>query len=319
MSRCWRPRRRWAGTAFLEICSRDSETKGRLSVCQTNKRTALFDILKVALPPAEAAAALEALLSQGPDIVLFDALYEQQLRSLGKLIDHYASVARPLFSVGSSGVEMALGAHWAAQGRLQPMERWTDPGPAEPLLVASGSCSPVTERQIALALANGFAEVGLATAALAAEEDVTPVELRAAEQTVKHLNAGRSVIVHTSRGNEDPRIAPTTAALVRRGLDATAAKTASSRLFGGALGRIIREVIGQAPVRRICIAGGDTSGYVAQALGVEALEMIAPMVMGAPLCRAHAPSSPADGLELNFKGGQVGGPDYFGFVARGRA
>jgi hypothetical protein len=38
---------------------------------------------------------------------------------------------------------------------------------------------------------------------------------------------------------------------------------------------------------------------------------------GVPLCRAHAPGSPADGLEVNFKGGQVGAEDYFGAVARG--
>ena len=44
---------------------------------------------------------------------------------------------------------------------------------------------------------------------------------------------------------------------------------------------------------------------------------------GAPLCLARAPGSPADGLELNFKGGQVGAPDYFalagGLAAHDRA
>jgi uncharacterized protein YgbK (DUF1537 family) len=65
------------------------------------------------------------------------------------------------------------------------------------------------------------------------------------------------------------------------------------------------------------IAGGDTSSYVARALGIEAVEMIAPLAPGAPLCRVRAPASPVDGLEVNFKGGQVGGEDYFGRAARG--
>ncbi|HEY7077972.1 MAG TPA: nucleotide-binding domain containing protein, partial [Solirubrobacteraceae bacterium] len=69
---------------------------------------------------------------------------------------------------------------------------------------------------------------------------------------------------------------------------------------------------------RLCVAGGDTSSHVARALGIEAVEMIAPLAPGAPLCRAHAPGSPADGLEVNFKGGQVGGADYFEVVARGK-
>ena len=33
------------------------------------------------------------------------------------------------------------------------------------------------------------------------------------------------------------------------------------------------------------------------ALGIEALEMLAPMLPGVPLCRVHAPGSAAHGLE----------------------
>jgi uncharacterized protein YgbK (DUF1537 family) len=57
---------------------------------------------------------------------------------------------------------------------------------------------------------------------------------------------------------------------------------------------------------------------VAHALGIEALEMIAPLAPGAPLCRAYAPGSPADGLEVVFKGGQVGNVDFFGAVMKGK-
>jgi uncharacterized protein YgbK (DUF1537 family) len=39
--------------------------------------------------------------------------------------------------------------------------------------------------------------------------------------------------------------------------------------------------------------------------------MIAPFLPGAPLCKAHAPGSPVNGIEINLKGGQVGGDDYF--------
>jgi uncharacterized protein YgbK (DUF1537 family) len=39
--------------------------------------------------------------------------------------------------------------------------------------------------------------------------------------------------------------------------------------------------------------------------------MIAPTVPGAPLCRATAESAALDGIEIVFKGGQIGGPDYF--------
>ena len=43
-----------------------------------------------------------------------------------------------------------------------------------------------------------------------------------------------------------------------------------------------------------------------------------PLAPGAPLCRAYAPGSPVDGCEVNFKGGQVGAPDYFGSAVAGQ-
>jgi uncharacterized protein YgbK (DUF1537 family) len=82
-------------------------------------------------------------------------------------------------------------------------------------------------------------------------------------------------------------------------------------LLGEALGEVILLVVRSTQVRRVCVAGGDTSSYAARALGIESLEMICPRAPGAPLCRANAADPVVDGLELNFKGGQVGGPDYF--------
>jgi len=171
------------------------------------------------------------------------------------------------------------------------------------LLVASGSCSPVTEQQIAWAVGHGFAEVALEAAALGAARGRAAREAAAVAAAAGHLRAGRSVIVHTSRGGVNRRLA--------------ALRGRAAELVGTALGRVVRGAVEQARPRRVVIAGGDTSSHAARTLGLEALEMIAPLAPGAPLCRARAPGSPLDGLEVNFKGGQVGAEDYFGAVARG--
>ncbi len=283
---------------------------------QTAKRIGLFDILKVELPPEQARAALETILAQAPEIVLFDGLYPAQLARIGELIDAYATRDRPLFSVGSSGIEMALCSHWTARGELCPAAGGADPGLVEPMLVVSGSCSPVTEGQISWALSHGYADIPLDTVALAEESDAGGVVARAVATAILRLKAGRSVVAHSSRGAADPRIAATAAALARRGLDPASAKMATARLVGAALGGIVRSVAAQVALRRVLIAGGDTSSYAARALGIEAVEVVASLAPSLPLCRAHAPGSPADGLEINFKGGQVGAEDYFRFVAR---
>jgi 3-oxoisoapionate kinase len=111
-------------------------------------------------------------------------------------------------------------------------------------------------------------------------------------KVLESLRNNQSVIIHTGE---------------IKGID----QSSSALILGKALGTIGRKICEQVAVKRIVVAGGDTSSYAARALGIEALEMIAPLLPGAPLCKAHAPGSPVDGLEVNFKGGQVGAKDYF--------
>jgi uncharacterized protein YgbK (DUF1537 family) len=282
---------------------------------QTKKKIALFDILQLALPEKNSRVALKKMLLEKPDVVLFDALTAEHLTRIGGLIHEYASAKRPLFSVGSSGIEAAVAAHCMERG--QPCSRDTprpletrgqgcprSPASRTPLLALSGSCSPVTGGQIAWALKHGFAEVRLDLPALVAD---TPAEInRAAYAANSFLNQNRSVIVHTTKRGADKKLP--------RGL---AGKTA--HWIGAALGMVAYSALFNKLVRRICIAGGDTSGYAARALEIAALELIAPLTPGAPLCRAHAPGSPADGCEIIFKGGQVGAENYFEIVMEGKA
>jgi uncharacterized protein YgbK (DUF1537 family) len=243
---------------------------------QTKKKIGLLDISDLDQGPVGIAPLLEKQISDGAQIVLIDGLNSAHLLCAGALIDRLAGNG-PLFSVGSSGIEAALGAHW----NLQPASVWSKRhSETGPTLILSGSCSPVTAGQIDWALGHGFAGVALA-----------PTGAGNATAIAAALRNGRSVIAFTSRGETNG--------------------TVPAEKLGTMLGQLAREVVPQAGVKRLVIAGGDTSSYAARALGIDALDLLAPLSSGAPLCRAHAPGSPADGLEVNFKGGQVGAPDYF--------
>jgi uncharacterized protein YgbK (DUF1537 family) len=280
---------------------------------QTRRDIRLVDILKFDLPEKEARAELECILS-GAQVVLFDALTTDHLRRIGQLMDRFASRKRPLFSVGSSGIEMALAAAWAGSGLLQRRVRAAkSPGQgvrgltsaATQVLVGSGSCSPVTSGQIGWALNHGFVEVPLNPARCLSKRMTETEVQRVVEATSKFLQAGRSVIVHTTRSGAHRSVSQKLG-------------SRSASVLGGAVGEVLRQVMEQSEVCRLCIAGGDTSSYAARALGIQAMEMIAPLTPGAPLCRASAPGSPVDGAEIVFKGGQVGAEDYFEIVKRGR-
>lgn len=285
----------------------ESDLRLHLSL-QTIKKTGLLDILQIELPLQQIQQALQNTIDAGAEVVLFDGLNVDQLTKIGCLIDAYADRDRPLFSVGSSGIEMALGGYWQQQGRIQPTTAWNYISKADTLLVISGSCSPITSRQIETAVQHGFAEIGIDTTTIASGEDINESYIQSA---LTYLQQGQSVIIHTSMGNNDERVAQTQELFVAQGLSEQQISSYSSQLYGTALGQIANGILQQSSVKRLIIAGGDTSSFAARALGIEAVEMIAPLSPGAPLCKAYAPGHPADGLEVNFKGGQVGDENYF--------
>jgi uncharacterized protein YgbK (DUF1537 family) len=245
---------------------------------QTTKSIGLLDMTELERSFEESAAALQKLVTGGHEVVLFDGLNGAHLSRVGALIDGLAGAA-PLFSVGSSGVGSALTSFWGASAKpLAAASR-----AASPLLVLSGSCSPVTGGQIAWARANGFDGFALSLDCSDSSAALGPI--------VEALRAGRNVVAYTSLGHAKAHL--------------------PAEQLGTMLGVLARKAISGAGVKRIVVAGGDTSSYAGRALGIESLEMLAPLAPGAPLCRARAPGSPADGLEIVFKGGQVGAPDFF--------
>jgi uncharacterized protein YgbK (DUF1537 family) len=263
---------------------------------QTTKKTGLINIIQLSGSQESLNNEIDHLIEDGSEVILFDALYQEQLSILGALIDHRAG-SGTLFSVGSSGIEMALGQYWNKANLLQPVHEWPHPGKAEPLLVVCGSCSPVTAGQITYAKTKGFEDVLIDAADIAGNDQ--PSLLSVTEKAIRLLSNGKNVIVHTG------------GAAQKRDVHLPSEKT------GALLGTLAKMAAAQTGLRRIVIAGGDTSSYAARAMGIEAVEMIAALVPGAPLCKASAPESPIDGLEVNFKGGQVGAEDYFEVLLNG--
>jgi len=238
-------------------------------------------------------AALQAALRESADAVLFDVVAPAHLAAIGALIGAQVEAdARPVFAIGSSGLQQALLAGWpAAAARVRPQAS-APPVPAGPVLVVAGSRANVTAHQIAAAEAGGFAVLALDPAAMITGDTS---ETTVAE-AVRHLRQGRSVIAHTSLGPEDNRALPGAG---RADLDALAAAT----------GHFARDVLARVKLARIGIAGGDTSSGVARALGVRALSYAWRCSPGVTVCRVRGGA--LDGVEIMLKGGQMGPPDVF--------
>jgi uncharacterized protein YgbK (DUF1537 family) len=236
------------------------------------------------------------------------------LKVIGRLISSQRPRGGQLFCAGSSGVEYALAAFWGETGRIAPSAEASQPSAAtrDQIITVSGSCSPVTDRQIGIAVKHEFVEIACDSALLADPKGVKHAAAEALARARPALDSGRNVIFQTARGPADARRAAFERAAKRCPGRTRAEKlaTAGERL-GQGLALILQEALRTTKARRAIVCGGDTSTAVARALGVEALEFIAPVAPGGPLCRVHAPGRVAHGCESIFKGGQVGRDSFF--------
>ncbi len=64
-------------------------------------------------------------------------------------------------------------------------------------------------------------------------------------------------------------------------------------------------------VRRVGLAGGDTSSVAMRALGAWALQWAGSIASGVALTRVRSDDPALDGIEVMLKGGQMGSPDLF--------
>jgi len=232
------------------------------------------------------AAALEKARAGGAQAVLFDVSRTEDLAAIARLL-RGALAASPMLMVGASSV-----AQMAAE--LRPVQAGTARSAAAlrkagPVLALVGSLSPVTRAQAENAA--GFSRLQIDPARLLAETGHAE-ELR--RQAVALLAVGDTMLM--TRSPEGEPLAP--------------------RAVAEATGRLLREIMQEARAARLLVAGGDTSTLAIEALDVWGLSYRAPMVPGAPLCRAHSAAAYLDGLDIVLKGGQMGPPDFFAVAAR---
>ncbi len=272
---------------------------------QAGLSAGLIDILALRSKPEQLDRRFDEVVSAGPDVVLFDVLDDASLVPIGRLLWERRAASGP-FVAGSSGLEYALAAYWRSAGELPAAANRFDAGPVDRLIVVSGSCAPVTAQQIRTSFANGFDGLRLDVRALA-RGDAAAIE-EAVEAGLQPLGRGRSVVLYTALGPDDP-------ALVEPSLRTPEFNAA----LGRSLGTILLRLIERSGVRRVVVCGGDTSGHAGNVLGVYALTMAAPMAPGSPLCRAHSDNPQLDRLEVVFKGGQNGNEQLFSQVRQGRA
>ncbi|MDW3685609.1 four-carbon acid sugar kinase family protein [Cupriavidus sp. CV2] len=251
---------------------------------QSQAKVGLLRYDAVARGSDAARQAIAALRGDGVKLAIADAVSDADLHALGE-----ACADLPLLT-GGSGLALGLPANFRRAGVLPQRADADRVAPvAGPAVVLAGSASKATNAQVAqwlvakrpalridpLALAQGapVVEEALALASSQAEPvlfyaTTTPEEVKSVQAALGVARAGHLV---------EQALADIAGALKARG------------------------------TRRFVVAGGETSGAVVQALGVQALRIGTQIAPGVPA----TVTLEARPLALALKSGNFGGVDFF--------
>jgi uncharacterized protein YgbK (DUF1537 family) len=257
----------------------------RVLQAQSRGQVGLVRYDTLAQGAAAVRARFDALRAQGVRLAVADAIDNDDLRVLAQ-----ACAELPLVTAGS-GVALGLPAVYAERGWLQPdAQAAALPQVGGFSAVLSGSCSNATNAQVQQWLQSG--RPGFKVDALALAQGA-PVATQALAWARDRLGSGPVLVYATST--------PAEVAAVQQQLGVERA----GHLVEDCLATVAAG-LAESGVRRLVVAGGETSGAVVQALAVHTLRIGAPIDPGVPWTQAEGRP-----LLLALKSGNFGGVDFF--------
>jgi uncharacterized protein YgbK (DUF1537 family) len=252
---------------------------------QTKERVGLVQHAVVARGPAAIRAAFDALHRDGVRHAIVDAIADSDLEAIGEAASDLQLIT------GGSGIALGLPENFRRNGLLG------EGGGADALppvggaaAVLSGSCSQTTQTQVAY-MAQRAPVFTIDPLAAAAGEDVAAQALDWAAPLLGEL----PVVVSATAP-------PDFVAAVQQRLG----RERAGALVEDIMARVAAGLV-ERGVRRLVVAGGETSGAVVQALGITGLRIGRQIDPGVP----WTVSLGLPKLALALKSGNFGTPDFF--------
>ena len=233
--------------------------------------------------PAALRRALDAGATAGKLLIAVDAIVDEDLWTIG------AALADAPLLTGGSGIAIGLPENFRRAGQIT--------GAVAPIAavtghaaILSGSCSQATREQVRR-YAQHRPAFAVSTAALMAGMPVADAALAFVKE-----HAGNAPLVFSTAE-------PAQVVAVQDEFGQEAVARATETLFG----ELARCAVA-AGVRRLVVAGGETSGAVVKALGLRALAIGPEIAPGVPALLATIDGS---ALALALKSGNFGDGDFF--------
>ncbi|MGN8161395.1 3-oxo-tetronate kinase [Pantoea sp. 22096] len=256
----------------------------RLMTSQATGKAGLIAAAQIDQGAESVRQALDQLAEQGISYVVTDTLHQGHLLTLGEALSDRRLVT------GGSGLAIGLARQWTTAGTDAEAERAGRPH-GDRAVVLSGSCSQMTNRQVA------------------AYRKLAPACEVEIEHCLEDAEGYARQLCDWVEANSHQTMAPLLFAtadaqqlqVIQQRYGAQRSSEAVEQLFAA----VTRE-LKQRGWQRFIVAGGETSGVVAQSLGVTAFHIGPTISPGVPWVRdIHQP------LSLALKSGNFGDEDFF--------
>ncbi|MBP6617795.1 MAG: four-carbon acid sugar kinase family protein, partial [Burkholderiaceae bacterium] len=244
----------------------------------------------VAAGPQAIRERFAALQAEGVGVAVVDAVSNEDLMLIGQ-----ALAGMPLVTAGS-GIAIGLPQNWPQlQARGADVRADALPPARGAQAVVSGSCSVATNAQVLHFKQSGRPSLAIDPLAIAAGEDVAAQALAWAEP----LLASGPVLFYATAEPSAVRAVQEKLGVARAG-----------EMVEHTLSRIAAGLV-QRGVRQLLVAGGETSGAVVQALGVQRMAIGPQIDPGVPWTSVDTPLCPGEQVHVALKSGNFGSTDFF--------
>lgn len=231
---------------------------------------------------------LHRLKSEGKRYVVLDALNEQHLLTQGEALHDMKLVT------GGSGLAIGLARQWTSE--TNQSQSATDAGKPHsgPAVVLSGSCSVMTNKQVARYLQQAAGQAIDVSRCLSSDTEQQAYVQELADWVAAHRDNDLAPLLYATSS-------PEILAEIQQRFGSEASSQAVEKLFAD-----VARKLQQRGFERFIIAGGETSSIVAQTLGIQSFHIGPTISPGVPWVR-----STDQALSLALKSGNFGDEDFF--------
>lgn len=261
----------------------------RVMQAQTHRPVGLVSYDTVRLGSAAISERFAALQAQGVGVAVVDAITHADLMSIGK-----ALARMPLVTAGS-GIALGLAQNWPGCSLGAGTKAHALPAASGLRAVVSGSCSQATNTQVLHFRQQGHPAFAVDPLAIAAGDDVVALALAWA----RPLLAQGPVLIYATAESAAVQAVQAQLGVARAGA-----------LVEQTLSRIAVGLV-DSGVQQLVVAGGETSGAVVQALGVQRMAIGPQIDPGVPWTAVQSAQWPDQTLHLALKSGNFGSADFF--------